>query len=85
MFGDCFLEMAKYYKEISHLLALGEEHFEEELRKLVSGSPTYFLSIVVFFFFFFTYRSIPTLLIQCIGFSGFEYGTLNSFSSGDSY
>ena len=28
--------MAKYYKEISHLLALGEEHFEEELRKLVS-------------------------------------------------
>ena len=29
--------MAKYYKEILHLLALGEEHFEEELRKLVSG------------------------------------------------
>ena len=30
-------EMAKYYKEISHLLALGAESFEEELKKIVSN------------------------------------------------
>ena len=29
--------MAKYYKEISHLLALGAESFEEELKKIVSN------------------------------------------------
>ena len=30
-------KMAKYYKEISHLLALGAESFEEELKKIVSN------------------------------------------------
>ena len=29
--------MAKYYKEISHLLALGVESFEEELKKIISN------------------------------------------------
>ena len=29
--------MAKYYKEISHLLALGAESFEEELKMIVSN------------------------------------------------
>ena len=29
--------MAKYYKEISHLLALGVVSFEEELKKIVSN------------------------------------------------
>ena len=28
--------MVKYYKEISQLLALGEESFEDELRQIVS-------------------------------------------------
>ena len=29
--------MAKYYKEISHLLALGAESFEEELKEILSN------------------------------------------------
>ena len=31
-----FFAMAKYYREISQLLALGEESFEDELRRIVS-------------------------------------------------
>ena len=31
-----FSTMAKYYREISQLLALGEESFEDELRRIVS-------------------------------------------------
>ena len=31
-----FSAMAKYYREISQLLALGEESFEDELRRIVS-------------------------------------------------
>ena len=41
--------MVKYYKEISHLLALGEEHFEEELRKIIRVSliPHFVIYLVI--------------------------------------
>ena len=32
----CNFDMEKYYREISHLLALGEESFEDKLRRIVS-------------------------------------------------
>ena len=32
----CVSVMAKYYKEISQLLALGEDSFEDELRRIVT-------------------------------------------------
>ena len=35
-FADLILVMAKYYQEISRMLALGEESFEDELRRIVS-------------------------------------------------
>ena len=34
--SSSFFVMAKYYREISQLLALGEESFEDELRRIVS-------------------------------------------------
>ena len=32
----CNSDMAKYYREISQLLVLGQESFEDELRQIVS-------------------------------------------------
>ena len=37
--------MAKYYKEISRMLALGEESFEDELRRIVSTRSFLFLAL----------------------------------------
>ena len=41
--------MAKYYKEISELLKLGAESFEDELKQIVS----YYFSFSLLFDFFF--------------------------------
>ena len=66
---DVFLfssyKMAKYYKEISHLLALSAESFEDELKKIVSDQILLF-SYAFLFFFLISFKFILTFYHQGI-------------------